>query len=321
MILDPLLNKMNLEQPFQYGCPSIFSVLLVSRVISSFLEMYLSEGGGASGNLTVRGKMLATDQPLIAGGVVPSANPGDLEMTKNLSVAGTSTLGTKSTAAQPNDGLVTVESQLQIGEGAVVGTNDAGLTLIPNSIVHSDSLIIGSAPLADTTTVQFGGFNNAGAEGGTTELDIGDPTWTDMSVNMADFEADEINTIGRLQWSSQNPTITGGTGHFAGPANATIAANSSDQMMLLQLTATPGQINAGDTLTITFEFQIEDPIFYGPSPSTYGIFITPIVPDALLKPWAVIDQGAAPYQSFTITFPEINTATNPQYYIFVISTY
>ncbi len=299
----------------------LFSTIGIAGDVIVFGDVFIG-GGGASGNLIVRGKMLATDQPLIPGGVVPSANPGELEMTKNLLVGGTSTLGTKSTPIAPDAGLVIVESELKVAEGAVVASDNAGITILPTSIHNSGNMNIGSAPLADTTTIQLGGFDNTGAAGGITEINVADSTWTNMAINMTDFEADVIDTRGKLQWKEQSPTVSAGTGHFAGPANATIAATSSDQTMLLQITANPGQIAAGDTLTITLDVPIVTPVFYAPpSPLTFGIFITPILSDTLRKPWAIIDQGAAPYQSFTITFPEINTATNPQYYIFVMSTY
>ena len=298
----------------------LFSTIGIAGDLLIFGDVFIG-GGGVSGNLTVRGKMLATDQPLIPGGLVPSANPGDLEMTNNLGVTGTSTLGTKSIPGALDAGLVTVDNELIVGEGSLIGTADSGITMVPAQLRTSDNMNIGTAPLADTTSIQLGGFNAAGVAGGTTQLNVADSTWTDMSINMTDFEADVIDTRGRIQWSEQNPTVTAGTNHFAGPANAGISGTSCDQVMLLRLVANPGQITVGTTLTISFEFPIVSSGFYGVSPKTFGIFITPVLEDALLKPWATIDQVADPYQSFTITFQEQNTATNPLYYIFVISTY
>ncbi len=253
-----------------------------------------------TGDLVVRGQVTVTNLDP-TGAPLGTPNAGDLTMTGDLQVDGTSNL----------QGVVTVGTGAGTGELQVGGQlpGAAGITLdgSDGTISAAADLVVGQRPPTGTTTVGLGGFDATGAAGGTTIVNVG--TFLNGGTGSMD-----INTVTRANGTillGQNPSIipTCPAGQDSAGNTVTITGTPTDNLFTFETTAAPAGIGIGVTVEFT----------YGTAFPTANIAVMVSPANAAAAaiaarpgPTTVATTG------FTLTFPEANGLANPSWNILSI---
>lgn len=242
-LLSLLANEIAITENVTLGKPgdtNLMSTFLDNNgpYLDNWLVSSFKVGSQFASNVNIIGPWELMGDLIVRGFLEIPA--GNLSIALNLTTVGTSNLQGKATA----DASVIIAVDPAAGLGVTLGDGTG-------NVQSAGDLAVGLRPDFSTTSIRMGGFNAAGVDGGITNVTVGDNATIETSTSTINVPLN-INNHLEMSNTAFNLTVTGGTGHFAGGANATLSANSGVQLILLKTTANPGDIGAGDTLILTY---------------------------------------------------------------------